>query len=271
MNIQKRLYQRLEKPAVDERYLSPCHKTGLSAAPVLHIQRDGTTRRIGYMTYCAYSAWVDGKRVECHKPAALEEFRCWPESLSRAEALRICDHIGPEYWLEGGFHVFQWEGKWTTLRAYYGMPPWARRDFAQLDARAQRLVRIYSKAVKGQGAAAIRDEFPADVLPQAKPMPRKKNAGLEAKRAKNLAEQLFQAQALDRQQLASGEGVAQAYEPDLEAGQYSDDDEKRLADQEAEARLAFEKEEMPLEQEPVMEPTRIPAKKADLTEFFDAE
>lgn len=191
--------------------------------------------------------------------------------------MKICDHIGPEYWLESGFHIFQWEGRWTTLRAHGGLPPWARRDFDALDPRAQRIVRMTSKIKSGgSGSKAIGDEFPIEALPASpKSMPRRMNAGLEAKRAKNLAEQLLKERQLDSKELASGEG---AYEPGLEPEQVAPgltEDEQRLLDQETDARLAFEIDEMVAggqAAEAMEKPKRIPSEpKPDLKEFFNEQ
>lgn len=276
MSLEKRLYQKAERPSQFPSLLSPCHNRQIIGGPVLLMGRDGTTSRIGHMRYCYFDGWTENRvRVECRKPISVLKFRDWPDSLTGTEALRICDHRGPEYWWESGFHLFQWDGKWTTLQAHDCMPPWARRDFDKLDKRAQKIVRSLSRAkASGKFSSAFDPEVP---LVPAKSIPRiYSNPGIaKMNAAKGIAEQMKIAKDLDRQQLAAGEG---AYEPGLEDGQYSKDAPGAVvnpAGPSQEAGFIDRQGRYHAPSEPATVPVRIPSKpapkKPDLTEFFDAE
>ena len=161
MSIERTLAERakLEQRQSESWRYSKCHNRELLRAKLNLLQQDGSTALIGWVRYCIAREHNGAEWRDCHQPDSAIRGRRWPKGLTEEEVLRICNHSGPEYWLESAFHVFTWQGKWTTLRAYTKesrLPPFLS-DQARLCAPARRLARLLEAARKtGSWATAMR-------------------------------------------------------------------------------------------------------------------
>lgn len=185
------------KAPLNPSEFSTCHGVRLIGSPLLHLQRDGSTIQIARVLYCLR----EREGESCHKPQAIvQKSKQWPLSLTQAEVLRLCHHDGPEYWLESGFHIYQWEGRWLNLRTcakWGGLPPWMRggedsEEFQALLPDVQSIVRRLKMAHENGHAVAFEPK-PMPVPAQEKP-----DTALLIARMNAEAEQ-------DRKSLAAGE------------------------------------------------------------------
>lgn len=206
MSIAKKMDARMGRPeqALDPNMFSRCHNAAVLSADVLLLNRDGSTLRVGRMRYCFHDKWFNGRHEECYAPQSVRRFRNWPDGLSDEEAIKVCNHIGPEYWLSSAFHMFQWQGKWCSLRSMSksgGITPWMRRDFDSLTDSAKRLVRGLMKAHSSGKMSDVFSIDSLDVRSKRTPYTGFQNAGVAAAAAHAKGEQLVR----DRKAEAAGD------------------------------------------------------------------